>query len=159
MGSFERACADAEPCVERPRRYSPLEHQVMAEKFGDLGQAGIIVEVTGPTKYASCPVIAAKKNPSGEWVDKRACIDYRRKNLKTVPDPYRTKLPEELFQEVGKCRYFTRLDMRAGFHQIVVEPDSRDKTAFWWGTKLSKYQLLGFGLPNATAHFQRVIAH
>lgn len=159
VGPFVLEFTDSEPSMERPRKYSRLEQEVMAEKFGDLCQAGIIAQQQGPTRYASCPVIAAKKNADGEWVDKRACIDYRRVNLKTQPDPYRMKLPEELFEEVGSCSFVTRLDMRAGFHQIPVAPESQDKTTFWWGNQLYKYKRLGFGLRNATAHFQRVMDH
>jgi hypothetical protein len=86
-------------------------------------------------------------------------IDYRKPNTKNQAYPYRMKLPDELFQELGDSRFFFKVDFRAGFHQIPVASEDQEKTTFWWGNKLFKYVRLSFGLQNATAHFQRVMDH
>lgn len=158
VGPFRLSLTTDEAIVSRPRRYSPIETTVMHEKFADLHEAHIIAP-QGPTKYASCPTVAAKKDSDGNWTDKRVCIDSRAINTRTEADRYRTKLPDELFQDIGNSRFFSKIDLRAGFHQIPIAEEDQQKTTFWWGNKLFRFKRLSFGLKNATAHFQRVMDH
>ena len=136
------------------RRYSHLEAQVRDEKCRELLQHGIIVE-SSSTKYVSRCTVAAKKDLAGEWTEKRFCVDYRKINEATEPDKYGLHLPEELFDQVRGSRFFTKIDLRSGFHQIPLHPDDQVKTCFWWDNKVYQYTCLPFGLRNAPAHFQR----
>ena len=111
------------------------------------------------TRYASCPVVVAKKDASGAWTDARFCVDERRINSNTLADRYTMPLPEQIFQDVNDCTYFSKIDLRAGFHQIPIAQEDQEKTTFWWGHKTYSYQRMCFGLRNATAHFCRVMDH
>ena len=51
----------------------------------------------------------------------------------TRGDKYGLHRPEDIFQRVGKARFFSKLDMRQGFLQIPIHPDDHGKTAFWCG--------------------------
>jgi hypothetical protein len=89
----------------------------------------------------------AKKNALGEWADIRFCIDYRMTNLHAVPDRHTMPLAEDLFRDLAGKKIFSSLDLRSGFHQLPVDPDSQPITAFHWpGKGLYAYKRLSFGL-------------
>ncbi|XP_025835368.1 uncharacterized protein LOC112906028 [Agrilus planipennis] len=60
----------------------------------------------------------------------RLVIDYRRLNEITVEDKYPMPKLEEILNNLGRCTYFSTLDLAQGFHQIEVAKDPIKKTAF-----------------------------
>jgi hypothetical protein len=98
-----------------------------------------------------------KKDSEGNWTERRFCVDFRKINSRTEQDRYQPQLAEELFADVGGAKFFSKLDLRAGFHQIPFTPEIQQVTAFWWGSKLFCYKRMPFGLKNATAAFQRIV--
>jgi RNase H-like domain found in reverse transcriptase/Reverse transcriptase (RNA-dependent DNA polymerase)/Integrase zinc binding domain/PHD-finger len=156
-GPFTIELTTTTPIFNRQRRYSALECEIREEKCQELFDNGIIAPAPKDCKYASCPTMPAKKDANGNWTDRRFCIDLRSINKMTVLDKYGMHNPEMLFNIVGTSRIFTKMDLRAGFHQIPIEPGSQSKTAFWWGNALYVYVRMCFGLSNATAAFQRIM--
>ncbi len=156
MGPFRLKLNTSEPIITPQRRYSPVERQVTNEKMGELYEVNIVRESFNP-RYISALVVAAKKDADGNWTDKRVCTDTRSINTHTERDRYAPRLPDEMFQEIGASRFFTKIDLRAGFHQIPIAEEDQEKTTFWWGNRTFCYTRLCFGLTNATAHFQRVM--
>jgi hypothetical protein len=67
--------------------------------------------------------------------------------------------PDDLFQKISDHKFFTKLDMKSGFHQCRLGPDAQMKTTFWWGSKLYMYLRMPFGCKNAPAHFQELMEH
>ena len=57
------------------------------------------------------------------------CGDYRMLNLKTEQDRYPMPIPEDIFDMIEGCRYFTIMDMRQGF-RIEMRPEDKEKPAF-----------------------------
>ena len=58
------------------------------------------------------------------------CIDFRKVNSVTVPDPYDMPLIEDLLDQVGEAVYVPQLDLTKGFYQILLEAHDRDKLRF-----------------------------
>ena len=85
------------------------------------------------------------------------CIDYRKVNAITEPDPYYIPTVDELIGKVGKAQFLTKLDLAKGFYQVPVNPADRDKTAFVtpWGKFC--FVRMPFGLRNAPTTFQRLV--
>ncbi len=132
---FRIALSTPDPIASPPRNYSVKEKEIREEKFGEMEDAVMIEPAPPNTPYASCPHFPAKRDAQGQWSDKRTTIDFRAVNRKTVRDRYGLHKAEDLFQKVSAARFFTKIDLRSGFHQLPIAEEDRPKTAFWWGNR------------------------
>jgi len=149
---------DSRPIRDQKRRYSPLEQAIQDEKCKELLEANFIEKAPPDNPYASCPVMAAKRDPeTGEWTGKRFCIDLRRINANCKDHSSRPPLPETLFRKLEGRTVFSTIDLRSGFHNIPLTAESKKATAFYWGNDVYQYTRLCFGLKTATALFQERI--
>jgi transposase InsO family protein len=147
-----------------PRRnWSQAESEVIDKKCQELraGEHPVCIRLS-ESDYACNPILAIKRAPDGTWSDQRFCVNYIPINRHTESDQYSAHRAEDLFARVVNAKYLTALDLRSGYHQIPMHPDSISKTAFWWAThttppQLLAYQRMPFGLKNAPAKFQRVM--
>ena len=103
--------------------------------------------------WASPIVLACKKDGT-----LRMRVDYRKLNFVTKPDKFPLPRIDDLLDQLGKSKYFSTLDLAAGFWQIRMNNSPKEKTAFGTQNGLFEFQVMPFGLTNAApAVFQRLM--
>ena len=87
----------------------------------------------------------------------RPCVDYRRLNTVTKQDAFPLPRTQDLLDAVAVAKYFLTFDLTAGYHQVPMDPDDIQKTAFVTKYGLYEFLTMPFELTCAPATFQRLM--
>ena len=139
----------APPVNIRPYKYSPAQKDEIEKQIVEMMKNGII---KSQSPYAS-PVLLVKKK-DGTW---RFFLDYRHLNAQIVKNKHPMPIVNELIDELAGAKWFSKLDFKAGYHQICIHPDDTHKTTFKTHHGLYEFLVMAFGLTNPPATFQSVM--
>ncbi|KAJ6846282.1 uncharacterized protein M6B38_279565 [Iris pallida] len=131
------------------KKIYPMNKEELAElnkQIKELLAKGFIQPNASPW---GAPVLIVKKKDG----TLRLVIDYRALNEVTIKNKYPLPRIDQLFDQLGEARVFSKIDLRSGYHQVNVKKEDVPKTAF--RTRYGHYEFLvmPFGLTNAPAIF------
>lgn len=111
-------------------------------------QHGVIQPSSSP--FASLVLLVKEKD--GTWC---FCVDYRKLNVATVKKTHKYPLP--IIDELYGAQWFTKLDLRARYHQIRLVEEDEYKTVFKTQNGYWEFRVMPFGLTNTPTTFQVVM--
>lgn len=143
---------DAKPIPQRFYRQTPKARAETRRQIQEMLENNIIEPST--SEWQSPIVLVAKAQGY------RFAVDYRKLNSVTQPMTFPLPRIDDLMDSVGEsgATIFSTLDLRSGFHQIKLDPETAHKTAFITPEGVYQYKRLPFGLRNAPMSFQMVMS-
>lgn len=150
LGEHAIRLTDTEPVRCKPY---PTPHALRAEVQKEVDamlEMGIVTKSTSP--YASPLTMVVK--PDGTY---RCCVDSRKINARTEFDAEPVPDQEEIFSQLSKDNFFSKIDLSKGYWQIPMEESSKKYTAFITHGGLYQFEVMPFGLVNSAATFSRVM--
>ena len=127
--------------VAQPPRPVPFHlKKRLEEEIDKMEGADITEEHSGPAPWISNIVLAPKEVGS-----LRVTVDMRQVN-KAIKNTH-VPIPnvKDIKAQLSGCRYFTKLDLKAAFHQLTLDEESRYATVFHANGRLMHYKRLTMG--------------
>ncbi|KAI3773775.1 hypothetical protein L1987_48307 [Smallanthus sonchifolius] len=136
----------AAPVARSPYLLAPSEMQELSNQLQELLDKGFIRPSFSPW---GAPVLFVKKK-DGPF---RMCIDYRELNKLTIKNRYPLPRIDDLFDQLQGSSYYSKIDLRSGYHQLRIQEKDVPKTAFRTRYGHYEFMVMPFGLTNAPAVF------
>ena len=124
-------------------RRSILENDKIKRQIQELLQKCHIWPSSLPHKS---PIVLVQ-NKDGTW---RLCIDYRPLNKSTVRNRYPIPWIDDLLDQLKGEKYFSKIDLKSGYHQVPIEPSDVWKTAFKAKEGLVEWLVMPFEIGRAS---------
>jgi hypothetical protein len=138
------------PIAKRPYCMAPTELAELKLQIAELQQKGYICPSSSP--WGAPILFVTKKDGS-----MRMCIDYRSLNEVTIKNKYPLPRIDDLFDQLQGAKYFSKIDLRSGYHQLRIKEADIQKTAFVTRYGQYEFTVMLFGLTNAPAFFMNLM--
>lgn len=145
---------DDEPVYTKNYRLPHYQRAEIKSQVQKLLESDLIEMSTSP--YNSPLIIVPKKSTDGTK-KYRMCVDYKKLNKKLIPDKFPLPRIDEILEGLGRARYFSVMDLQAGYHQIPIAKESRALIAFSTDSGFFEWKVLPFGLNVAPNSFTRMM--
>ncbi|GJY69566.1 putative reverse transcriptase domain-containing protein [Tanacetum coccineum] len=136
----------ATPITKTPYRLAPFEMKDLMSQLQELLDKGFIRPSSSPW---GAPILFVKKKDGIMWM----CIDYRELNKVTVKNVYPLPRINDLFDQLQGAKWFSKIVLRSGYHQLKVHEEDIPKAAFRTRHGHYEFVVMPFGLTNALAIF------
>ncbi|GJV55527.1 putative reverse transcriptase domain-containing protein [Tanacetum coccineum] len=111
----------ATPVAKSPYRLAPSELEELSGQLKKIQDKGFIRPKSSPW---GAPVLFVKKKDSSFTM----CIDYSELNKLTVKNRYPLPRIDDLFYQLQGLQFFSKIDIRPGYHQLKLHKDDIPKT-------------------------------
>ncbi|KAH0784229.1 hypothetical protein KY290_003827 [Solanum tuberosum] len=138
--------SDIQPISIPPYRMAPAELKELKAQLKDLLDKGFIQP---SISHWGAPVLFVKKKDGSL----RMCIDYRQLNKVTIKNKYPLPRIDDLFDQLQGASYFSKIDLRSGYHQLRVRGVDVPKIAFRTRYGHFEFLVMSFGLTTALVAF------
>lgn len=145
---------DSSPVYIKNYRTPESQREETSKQIDKMLKDKIIEPSVSP--YNSPILLVPKKSTTCDpkW---RLVVDFRQLNKKIVADKFPLPRIDEILDQLGRARYFSTLDLMSGFHQIPLEDNSKQYTAFSTSNGHYQFTRLPFGLNISPNSFQRMM--
>ena len=141
------------PVAQHVRRIPFRLREKVDAKLDELLELDIIEEVPEGLSGWISPLVVVPKSDG----DVRVCVDMRRANEAIIRERHPIPTVEELLHDLNGSTVFSKIDLKWGFHQILLSEESRHITTFITHRGLCRYKRLMFGVTSAPEKYQQII--
>ncbi|MCO5587284.1 hypothetical protein L7F22_041231 [Adiantum nelumboides] len=134
-----------------PYRVSQAQQEEIMRQVNELVEKGMVRPSSSP--FCSPVLLVVQKKDDTYHM----CVDYRALNRITIKNRFPVPRVEDLFDKLQGSTYFSRIDLKSGYHQIRIVDEDIVKTAFRTTFGLHKYLVMPFRLTNAPATFNHMM--
>ena len=143
------------PINIRPYRLAESHKNEISKQVDEMLKNDVVEHSKSP--WNSPLLIVPKKSENENTKKWRVVVDYRKINNITKGDAFPLPKISDILDQTSNSHYFSTIDLASGYHQVLMDPDDREKTAFSTPTGHYHFKRMPFGLKSAPATFQRAM--
>ena len=145
---------NVKPVAQKGRR-TPFHLRKRVEKELNKMLADDIIE---EVQNESTPWVSPIVTPPKKNGDVRICVDMREANKAIERERHQMPTLDELINDLNGSTVFSKLDLKSGYNQLVLDESSRSITTFSTHMGIFRYKRLNFGTNSASEVFQKTIS-